>query len=85
MNPLRDDEIIRGLLSLREKDPDAFMKMAVSLLRSYPDVVQEDEAPTEEKTRALSRMLSYLENIESYEDCAFILELKKKLEDGGKE
>jgi len=81
-NPLRDDALLKYMTELRAKDPTAFMDMVLSALKNHPDLAVSDIAPAEHKIRALTRMLKHFEGLENYEDCAFILDLKKKIEDG---
>ena len=85
MNPLRDPNRIDELLKLRAEDPEAFMKMTVEVLKKFPDIALTDIAPPKQKKEALDRLLKYLEKIEDYEDCAFIVDLKKKIADASKE
>lgn len=84
-NPLRDEEMIRNLILLKENDPDGFADLFVSIIKQYPDLAEQDDAPIESKVKALSRILENQEAREKYEDCAFIVQLQKKIEDGGKD
>ncbi len=69
------------MLQLREKDPDGFMNLVLNSLKKYPELAVEDRAPAENKLRALKAMLEHFENIEDYEDCAFIRDLTKQIKD----
>lgn len=84
-NPLRDKDLIQGLLKIRDKDPNAFMELMLRTLKSHPEFAVSDSAPLENKVRALTRLLQHFENMEKYEDCVFIADLKKQIEDGSKE
>jgi hypothetical protein len=80
-NPLYDKELLQAMLQLREKDPDGFMNLVLNSLKKYPELAVEDRAPAENKLRALKAMLEHFENIEDYEDCAFIRDLTKQIKD----
>ena len=69
------------MLQLREKDPDGFMNLVLNSLKKYPELAVEDRSPAENKLRALKAMLEHFENIEDYEDCAFIRDLTKQIKD----
>lgn len=84
-DPLRDDEIIRNMLELRERDPDAFADLFLEIIRNYPEVAIEDAAPAEEKLAAIDRILKHYELKESYEECAFLFTIRKKIEDAKKD
>lgn len=79
-NPLYDEELLRAMVELKKKDPNAFMNLVLNSLKKYPELAVEDQHPAENKLRALQSMLLHFEGNESYEDCAFILELKKQIE-----
>lgn len=79
-NPLYDEELLRTMIELKKKDPDAFMNLVLSSLKKYPELAVEDAHPAENKLRALQSMLVHFEQAESYEDCAFLLEIKKQIE-----
>jgi len=64
---------------MRAKDPDAFMNMVLSALKTNPEYAVADAAPVEAKLKALESLIQYYEGIENYEDCAFIVELKEKI------
>jgi tellurite resistance protein len=84
-NPLYDKELLQAMLLMREHDPAGFMQMVLTAIKNHPDLAVSDVAPAENKVRALERMLKHFEEIENYEDCEFIFNLKKKIEDGSKE
>lgn len=79
-NPLYDEELLKTLLELREKDFDGFMNLVLSSLKKHPEVALEDRAPVESKLKALTSMLKHYEENESYEDCAFLRDLKESIE-----
>jgi hypothetical protein len=81
IGPLNDDNLMSELLTLREKDPDAFMRLILKTLKTYPELAVQDQAPSERKLRALDRMLDYFIETEEYEECSFIAGLKKRIED----
>lgn len=79
-NPLYDEELLRTMIELKKKDPDAFMNLVLSSLKKYPELAVEDTHPAENKLNALQSMMVHFEQAESYEDCAFLLEIKKQIE-----
>jgi hypothetical protein len=76
-----DKELLQAMLDLRKKDPDAFMSLVLSSLKKYPELAVEDAHPAENKLNALQKMLEYYEGNESYEDCAFLRDLKQAIKD----
>jgi hypothetical protein len=80
MNP-QDEEFLASLVELRERDPDLFMQMVLESLKRFPDLAVEDGHDFEHKRRALDQMLKHFESQEKYEDCAFIRDLRKKIDD----
>jgi hypothetical protein len=80
MNP-QDREFIESLLEIHKQDPERFMLLVLESLKRYPDLAVEDGQPKEQKLEALRRMMRHFESIERYEDCAFIRDLQKKIED----
>lgn len=69
------------MMLLRERDPDGFMKLVLGSLKKYPELAVEDHAPAENKLRALKSMLEHFEQVEDYEDCAFLRDLTKQIKD----
>jgi hypothetical protein len=84
MDGLNDREFIAKLEELKEKDLDGFMNLVLFSLKTHPDFAVEDDSPTENKVEALKRLLAHFEEKEEYEDCAFIRDLKKDIEDAEK-
>lgn len=82
MNPLNSEEFINELLELKRKNPAAFAETVLSALKNHPDLAVSDSAPLDKKRQALDQLLKHFEEIEKYEDCAFIVDLKKRIEDG---
>ena len=80
MNP-QDEKFLASLLEIRERDPDLFMQLVLETLRRFPDLAVSDDNSTENKRRALDTMLKHFEGQEKYEDCAFLRDLKKTIED----
>ncbi len=80
MNP-RDEEFLTSLLQIREQDPALFMKLVLESLKRFPDLAIEDDQPAQQKISALKTMLRHFEKEENYEDCAFIRDLQKRIED----
>lgn len=76
-NPLNDDKLKADLYAMSEKDPDGFMEEILQVLKRFPEFIQSDNAPIENKVNALNRMLNHYTELERYEDCAFI---KKQLD-----
>lgn len=69
---------------MRAKDPEGFMNMVLSALKNNPEYAVEDAAPLEAKLRALESLMQHYEGLENYEDCAFIRDLKEKINNGSK-
>ena len=80
MNP-RDEEFLTSLLQIREQDPALFMQLVLESLKRFPDLAIEDDQPNQQKISALKTMLRHFEKEENYEDCAFIRDLQKRIED----
>lgn len=84
MNPLDDDKFIEAIRSMRENDAAGFAETVLAALKKHEQFALEDEAPVENKLLALQKLVDYFELDERYEDCAFLVELKKKIADGSK-
>ena len=69
-----------SLIRLKEQDPDLFIATVLSALRRNTELAVTEPSPREKKHEALDKMLARLEELEKYEDCAFIIELKKKID-----
>jgi hypothetical protein len=80
-NPLYDEELLRQMLLLKEKDPNAFMDLVYSSLKSFPDAALEDEASIDKKIKAITKMMAHYEGTEMYEKCSFLLGLMNKIKD----
>lgn len=83
-NPLRDNDLLKELIRLRESNPDAFMQMVIGALKKNPDAAIADSAPAHKKLVALESLMRYFQEIEGYEDCAFIRDLKQRIADESK-
>jgi hypothetical protein len=81
VNPLNEKRFIDELLALRKQDPAAFAEMVLSALKNHPDLAVSDSAPAAKKSQAISQLIEHFVGLEKYEDCAFLLDLKKKIED----
>jgi hypothetical protein len=79
-----DPEFIAKLEELKSRDIDKFMELVLASLKTFPDLAVEDDTPTGNKIQALKVVLKHLEEREDYEDCAFIRDLQKKIEDAEK-
>lgn len=84
-NPIRDEALLKELILLKQKDPDAFADMVLGIIKRFPELAVQDEHPLDEKLKALNLLLQNHEGREKYEDCAFIVDIKKKIEDGEQE
>lgn len=82
-NPIRevDAELLKAMLELRDRDPDALMDLVLASLKLNMQYALEDESPVENKVKALQSMLAHYEGKEEYENCAFVFELKRMIED----
>jgi len=77
----RDDEFMVTILEMMSHEPDIFIQLVLESLKKFPDLAVEDDQPVETKISALKKMLGYFEREERYEDCAFIRDLQKRIED----
>ena len=84
MDSFNEEEFIQMLIEIREKDYDQFMDLVLASLKTFPEFAVEDDVPVENKITALKTIINHLEEKEDYEDCAFILDLQKKIENGKK-
>jgi len=84
MEGLNDREFIDRLEKLRATDFDMFMNLVLLSLKTHPDFAVEDDSPIEKKVSAMKIVLKYFEEKEDYEDCAFLRDLQKKIEDAEK-
>lgn len=78
-NPLNNIEIIRFLSQLRESDPDAFIRSVLLILKTFRTEALEDLAETDTKLAAIDTLLAYFEEIEEFEECQFLLDLKEEI------
>ena len=74
-----DEKFIKHLNKIKEEDPDRFMDMVLNILRKDESFAFVDNAPLEKKHAALSRMIKRYEELERYEDCAFLNSIKTRL------
>jgi hypothetical protein len=74
-----NDEFIKHLNKIKEEDPDRFMDMVLNILKKDESYAFEDGSPLEKKQTALSTMIKRYEELERFEDCAFLNRIKKRL------
>jgi hypothetical protein len=84
MEGFNDEEFIAKLEEIKEKDIDGFMSLVLLSLKTHPDFAVEDDTPIENKVSAMKRVLKHFEEKEDYEDCAFLRDLQKRIEDAEK-
>jgi hypothetical protein len=84
MNGLNDREFIARLEELKDQDIGQFMELVLVSLKTFPDLAVEDDVPIENKISALKIIVKHFEEREDYEDCAFIRDLQKRIEDAEK-
>ena len=84
MDGINDREFIAMLEEMKDRDMNAFMDMVLLSLKTDPDFAVEDDTPTVHKISAMKKVLKHFEEREEYEDCAFLLDLQKKIEDAEK-
>lgn len=84
MEGFNDEEFIEKLEELKEKDIDGFMSLVLFSLKTHPDFAVEDDTPIEKKVSAMKLVLKHFEEKEDYEDCAFLRDLQKRIEDAEK-
>lgn len=84
MEGFNDQEFIAKLEELKHQDVDAFMELVLFSLKTHADFAVEDDAPIEHKREALLKIMKHFEGKEEYEDCAFIRDLQKRIEDAEK-
>jgi hypothetical protein len=76
---LDDEKFIKRLNQIKEEDPDRFMDMVLNILRKDESFAFMDKAPLAQKQTALSKMITRYEELQRYEDCAFLNGIKKRL------
>jgi hypothetical protein len=74
-----DEKFIKRLNQIKEEDPDRFMDMVLNILRKDESFAFMDKAPLAQKQTALSTMIKRYEELERYEDCAFLNSIKNRL------
>jgi hypothetical protein len=84
MGELDDQEFIAKLEELKRNDIDAFMELVLFSLKTHEEFAVEDDAPIEHKREALKKIMNHFEGKEEYEDCAFIRDLQKRIDDAEK-
>ena len=81
MEAFNDPEFIAMIDEIKRQDPDKFMELVLHALKTFPDYAVEDNVPVETKVGALAIMLEHFKEREDYEDCAFIRDMQKRIED----
>jgi len=84
MSELNDPKFIALLEEIKKTDINRFMDLVLESLKTFPDTAVEDDVPTENKVKSLKTLLKHFEEREDYEDCAFIRDLQKRIEDAEK-
>jgi hypothetical protein len=84
MEGFNDREFIAMLEEMKDKDMNAFMDMILLSLKTDPEFAVEDDTPTVHKIGAMKKVIKHFEERENYEDCAFLLQLQKRIEDAEK-
>ena len=84
MEGLNDREFIAMLEEMKDKDMNAFMDMVLLSLKTDPEFAVEDDTPAVHKIGAMKKVIKHFEERENYEDCAFLLQLQKRIEDAEK-
>ena len=85
MEGINDQEFIARLEDLKKRDIGKFMDLVLESLKTFPDLAVEDDVPIENKISALKTVIKHFEEREDYEDCAFIRDLQKKIEESQEE
>lgn len=84
MEELNDQEFLAKLEEIKHKDKSKFMDLVLRALKTNPDYAVKEDTPTEKKVTALKAVLKHFEEREEYEDCAFLRDLQKRIEDAEK-
>ncbi len=74
-----NEKFINHLMKLKQEDPDKFMDMVLEVLRKDESYAFSDDSPVDNKLNALSTMIKRYEELERYEDCAFLNNIRKRL------
>jgi hypothetical protein len=77
---LYSEELEEALGHLKKTDIKGFIDLIIGVLRSNPEEAVNDGAPAAHKIRALNSIQEYLIDAERYEDCSFIKDLIKKID-----
>jgi hypothetical protein len=81
MKNFNDAEFIALIDEIKKKDINLFMDLVLDALKTFSDYAVEDDVPIENKRAALKEVIKHFEKREDYEDCAFIRDLQKRIED----
>ncbi len=78
-NNFDNEKFIQRLMQIKNEDPDLFMDMVLDVLKKDESYAFSDGAPIESKHTALLTMIKRFEELERYEDCAFLNKIKLRL------
>ena len=84
MAKIHDRDFIQRLELLKMTDPDECLRLVLDALKTEPDAAVEDNVDAGLKTRAMRTLLKHFEEREEYEDCAFLRDLQKRIDDAEK-
>ena len=79
---MHDPNLLAKLEELKNRDIDAFSNLIFKALLANEEAAIRDNAPTEKKLKALNSLMQYFESIEKFEECAFLRDLIKRVENG---
>lgn len=75
------DEELEQLFEMARLKPNAFMRVALKLLKDNLEDNLAGPTSKESKLSAIDAMLNHFEGQEEYLDCAFLRDLRKRVED----
>lgn len=74
-----DPNLVKELIKMRDEDPDAFMRTVLKALKHHEETALLDTAETGAKLKALDRLIDHFSELEEYEECLFLTNLKRKI------
>jgi hypothetical protein len=75
------EEELEQLFEMARLKPNAFMRVALKLLKDNLEDNLANATSKESKLSAIDTMLKHFEGQEEYLDCAFLRDLRKRVED----
>jgi hypothetical protein len=75
------EEELEQLFEMAKLKPNAFMRVALNLLKDNLEDNLANATSKESKLSAIDTMLKHFEGREEYLDCAFLRDLRKRVED----